>query len=361
MSNNPLLGNRISLISKKNIRYEGILYSINEQSATVALKNVKSFGTEGRELLDTTGNSTFVPPNDVVHSYLLFRGQDIKDLHVHENLNETSDDAPTDPPVAAQQATDESLTNVPAENPTETPVGVQRAGEQAESIAQQRNKGGEKLATDKKDAPRPREVEAKENSKPTQPKKGSSNRKSQNMVGTGASLLNKKARGVKGENLPKVEGEFDFESNLAEFDKAKITSDDEVEDSFEDKPNGNEATIIDNADEDEDGFDGFFDTISSDATDRANGIDNRLRGAQERNLNLDTFGATSLGNNRRRYYNGSGRGRGRGRSRGRGRGRGRGNSSRSRRQGNGGGGGGGYHGNRMEGTAPTPRQNNRWN
>jgi len=41
-------GNRISLISKKNIRYEGILYSINEQSATVALKNVKSFGTEGK-------------------------------------------------------------------------------------------------------------------------------------------------------------------------------------------------------------------------------------------------------------------------------------------------------------------------
>jgi len=87
MPGNPLLGNRISLISKKNIRYEGTLYSINESDATVALQDVKSFGTEGRELLDTTGASTFVPPNDVVHSYLLFRGQDIKDLHVHEKAN----------------------------------------------------------------------------------------------------------------------------------------------------------------------------------------------------------------------------------------------------------------------------------
>jgi len=79
-----ILGSRISLISKKNIRYEGTLYSINEADSTVALQDVKSFGTEGRELLDATGSSTFVPPNDQVHAYLLFRGQDIKDLHVHE-------------------------------------------------------------------------------------------------------------------------------------------------------------------------------------------------------------------------------------------------------------------------------------
>ena len=78
-------GSKISLISKKNIRYEGTLYSINETDATVALQNVKSYGTEGRELLDTTGASTFVPPNDIMHEFLMFRGQDIKDLHVHEN------------------------------------------------------------------------------------------------------------------------------------------------------------------------------------------------------------------------------------------------------------------------------------
>lgn len=42
MAHNPLLGSRISLISKKNIRYDGTLYSINEADATVALENGKN-------------------------------------------------------------------------------------------------------------------------------------------------------------------------------------------------------------------------------------------------------------------------------------------------------------------------------
>lgn len=42
---------------------------------------MRTYGTEGRE-----GEAQFVPPQEgVVHPYLLFRGCDIKDLHVHEN------------------------------------------------------------------------------------------------------------------------------------------------------------------------------------------------------------------------------------------------------------------------------------
>lgn len=92
MSHNPLLGSRISLISKKSIRYEGTLYSISESDATVALQNVRTFGTEGRE-----GDAQFVPPQDgVVHPYLLFRGCDIKDLHVHENKDSDDKDTKND-------------------------------------------------------------------------------------------------------------------------------------------------------------------------------------------------------------------------------------------------------------------------
>ena len=159
-----VLGNRISLISKKNIRYEGVLYSINESDATVALQDVKSFGTEGRELLDTTGQTNFVPPQDTIHAYLLFRGQDIKDLHVHE-----------------KQAT---AAAAPVQKEEEAPAApvVEPGKEEIES---------EPKETNKETSPK---TESKENKPNT--KKGGNQK---NMVGSGASLLNKKARGAKGD------------------------------------------------------------------------------------------------------------------------------------------------------------------
>ena len=42
----PYLGSRIVLISKSEIRYEGTLYTIDTNNSTVALQNVRSFGTE---------------------------------------------------------------------------------------------------------------------------------------------------------------------------------------------------------------------------------------------------------------------------------------------------------------------------
>jgi protein LSM14 len=123
--------------------------------------------------------------------------------------------------------------------------------------------------------------------------------------------------------------DFDFQSNLQNFKKG-----DEEDDEAGDVPEVMAVGTTGAYDKDD-----FFDSISCDALDKEHGIDSRLRGSAERNLNTETFGAIALNSQRRRKGRGSGggsrggrgegggrgrsgRGEGSGRSRGRGRGRG---------------------------------------
>ncbi|KAG5455678.1 MAG: Scd6-like Sm domain-containing protein [Olpidium bornovanus] len=87
------IGARISLISKSDIRYVGTLHSISQVDSTIALENVRSYGTENRRV-----GPEKMGPSPSVFEYILFRASDVKDLHVEDPKNRASD-VPNDPAI----------------------------------------------------------------------------------------------------------------------------------------------------------------------------------------------------------------------------------------------------------------------
>lgn len=207
-----LLGNRISLISKKNIRYEGTLYSINESNATVALQNVRSYGTEGRET--TEPDTSYVPPQDEVHPYLLFRGCDIKDLHVHETAVAAAAAeaaAAAAASSAAEKAAASTATEAPAPPPPAPPAGdLPPPPPQPQSSSAPAPAAAPTPAPAANRSSRPPQQQQQNQNHQQQQQsqgggggggRGGPNRRPRkpnpaNQVGTGASLLNRKARGT---------------------------------------------------------------------------------------------------------------------------------------------------------------------
>ena len=87
------IGAFISLTSQSNIRYQGVLSSIDSAQATLSLEKVRSFGTEGRCAAAGQPQEE-VPGNDSIYDYVVFRAADVLDLRID------GPSAPRDQPAA---------------------------------------------------------------------------------------------------------------------------------------------------------------------------------------------------------------------------------------------------------------------
>jgi len=94
-SHNDYVGCRLTVLTKKDIRYEGTLFDLNKKNATVSLSEVRVHGTEGRAHAE---GKPEIPPSDHLFKFLIFSGNDVKDLVV---LNSPDDVVQHDPAVIA--------------------------------------------------------------------------------------------------------------------------------------------------------------------------------------------------------------------------------------------------------------------
>ncbi|GAA6005891.1 hypothetical protein JCM11491_004051 [Sporobolomyces phaffii] len=110
------IGSVISLISKSDIRYQGVLHSIDPQAATVSLEKVRSLGTEGRK----SNPAEEVGPSDNVYDFIVFRASDVKDLQIEAPAASTpaSEPAMSDPAIVGTAAPAPAA--VPAQTPSAT-------------------------------------------------------------------------------------------------------------------------------------------------------------------------------------------------------------------------------------------------
>ncbi|DBA73512.1 hypothetical protein WJX77_003980 [Trebouxia sp. C0004] len=121
----PYIGSLISLISKTGVRYEGTLYTIDMVESTIALQNVRSFGTEGRKQ-----DGPQIPASEQPFEFIIFRGTDIADLTVITNGPPAGQPAPPAPaaPYQTQQAPQSHAPATQFGTNTEVPQYSSQAG-----------------------------------------------------------------------------------------------------------------------------------------------------------------------------------------------------------------------------------------
>ncbi|KAL0045832.1 hypothetical protein WJX82_006102 [Trebouxia sp. C0006] len=378
----PYIGSLISLISKTGVRYEGTLYTIDMVESTIALQNVRSFGTEGRKQ-----DGPQIPASEQPFEFIIFRGTDIADLTVITNGPPAGQPAPPAPsaPYQTQQAPQSHApatqfgtnTEVPQYNSQAVPSqgGPQPAPPQPRQPQQQQqqqqyhtpqppqptpaptvsltsqgsgqvrgqprgNQGGQgpsapQQASETSTAPQSAPTTATQAAQaaaaaaiaqPTRPNSflqaaggpapGEGNRGPQPGRGGPPGAGGGRGRGRAPPRAPPVSvpnEDFDFEEMMKKFNKQAALKEAE---SKPEQPKAAEKPTFE---------DDFFDSISSDATERLAREDGRGRFAEQRKIDMETFGGAGMA---RRHQGGRGGYRGgRGQQQGQGQGQSQGYQS----------------------------------
>lgn len=271
-------GKTISLVSNKGLRYVGLLDKISAEDATVSLKSVRSFGTEGRMAQQGQPTMEVLPGSDV-YDYVVFRGSDVKDLSVLDVPIELVQPQPYYPPTAQ---------NAPA--PTPTAIQQQQPAHVAAQVtADQPSVTAAAAAAPAAPAPVAAAPTHTQRA-PATPPAAASTTAEERPSKTASAVDAQPGAAPVARQAPQTElynTAFDFEEANARFEKEKHDA---------------AAPVYDRKSL-------FFDSIS--LNDR-----NSMRWSEEKTLNMNTFGETSV---RRGRGNHRGRGRGRGGNRGRGR------------------------------------------
>jgi hypothetical protein len=97
-----ILNKKVDLITVSNIRYEGVLIQIKNEEKRLLLKDVKSFGTEGR---NNGVNEIPTPPADDpnnLYSFVEFQTPMIKEMYLAEQVGPV----PSDPAIVSVKKED---------------------------------------------------------------------------------------------------------------------------------------------------------------------------------------------------------------------------------------------------------------